>query len=93
MALGRIDSVVVPLAIIGMLVLATLPRVAAVLLTVATWIKVWPAALIAAIVVVARRRWTVAVTAVITSAAIGIVALLLGAGTNVFSFITEQTGR
>jgi hypothetical protein len=76
-----------------MLVLGSLPRVAAVLLTTATWIKVWPAALLAAIVVTAKERWMVAVTAVITSAAIGIVALLLGAGANVFSFIGEQTGR
>lgn len=92
-ALGRIDAVVVPIAIIGMLVLASMPRVAAVLLTVATWIKVWPAALIAAIVVAVRERWTIALTALITSGVIGIVALLLGAGPNVFSFITEQTGR
>jgi hypothetical protein len=92
-ALGRIDAVMVPIAIIGMLVLATMPRVAAILLTVATWIKVWPAALIAAVVVTIRQRWSVALTAVIGSAAIGITALLLGAGGNVFSFITEQTGR
>jgi hypothetical protein len=92
-ALGRIDAVMVPIAIVGMLALGTMPRLAAVLLTVATWIKVWPAALIAAIVVTVRERWTVALTAIITSALIGIVALLLGAGTNVFSFITEQAGR
>jgi hypothetical protein len=83
----------VPIAIIGMLLLASMPRVAAVLLTIATWIKVWPAALVAAAVVTLRTRWTVALTAVIASAVIGIGALLLGAGANVFSFITEQTGR
>jgi hypothetical protein len=92
-ALGRIDSVMVPIAIVGMLVLGTMPRLAAVLLTIATWIKVWPAALIAAIVVALRERWIIALTAAVTSAVIGVVALLLGAGANVFSFITEQTGR
>jgi hypothetical protein len=92
-ALGRIDAVTVPIAMIGMLVLMSMPRVAAVLLTVATWVKVWPAALIAAIVVTIRERWTVALTALITSGVIAIVALLLGAGVNMFSFITEQTGR
>ncbi|MEO5919781.1 MAG: hypothetical protein ABIQ01_01425 [Pseudolysinimonas sp.] len=92
-ALGRIDSVMVPIAIIGMLVLGTMPRLAAVLLTIATWIKVWPAALIAAIVVAVRERLTIVFTAVIASALIGIVALLLGAGANVFSFIGQQTGR
>jgi hypothetical protein len=92
-ALGRIDSITVPIAIIGVLVLATAPRLAAVLLTVATWIKVWPAALIAAAVVVLRRRGTVVVTAVIVSLVIAIVALALGAGGNILSFITQQTGR
>ncbi len=92
-ALGRIDSVMVPVAIVGMLALGSMPRVAAVLLTIATWIKVWPAALIGAIVVAVRERWTIALTALITSAVIGGIALLLGAGANVFSFISQQTGR
>jgi hypothetical protein len=92
-ALGRVDSITVPIAIIGMLVLAAAPRLAAVLLTVATWIKVWPAALIAAAVVTLRTRWSIAFTAVVTSVGITLVAVLLGAGTNVFSFITQQTGR
>jgi hypothetical protein len=92
-ALGRIDAITVPIAIVGMLLLGAAPRVAAVLLTIAAWIKVWPAALVAAIVVAVRSRWVVAVTALITSAAIAIVALLLGAGGNLLSFVTEQTGR
>jgi hypothetical protein len=92
-ALGRIDSITVPIAIVGMLLLGAAPRVAAVLLTIAAWIKVWPAALVAAIVVAVRSRWVVAVTALITSAAVAIVALLLGAGGNLLSFVTEQTGR
>ena len=44
-ALGRIDAVTVPLAITGLLFAAGRPRVAAVLLTVGAWVKVWPAAL------------------------------------------------
>ena len=92
-ALGRIDSITVPVAIIGVLVLASFPRVAAVLLTVATWIKVWPAALIAAAIVAMRARRTIALTALVASAAIAIVALALGAGSNLLSFITQQAGR
>jgi len=92
-ALGRIDSVTVPIALIGMLELASAPRVAAVLITVAAWIKVWPAALIAAAVVALRSRWQIAITAAAVSVAIAGVTLALGAGSNLFSFITEQTGR
>jgi hypothetical protein len=92
-ALGRIDSITVPIAIVGVLVLATAPRLAAVLLTVATWIKVWPAALIAAAIVAMRTRWQIALTALVASALIAIVALVLGAGGNLFSFIGQQAGR
>lgn len=92
-ALGRIDSITVPIAIVGVLALATAPRLASVLLTVATWIKVWPAALVAAAVVVLPARWRIAVTAVVASIAIAIAPLVLGAGTNILSFVGQQTGR
>jgi hypothetical protein len=92
-ALGRIDSITVPVAIMGVLVLATYPRLAAVLLTLATWIKVWPAALIAAAVVALRSRWRIVAAAAIASLVIAIVALALGAGPNILSFITQQAGR
>jgi len=92
-ALGRIDSITIPLAIIGMLLLSTRPRIAALLLVIATWIKVWPAALLAAIVVASRQRLTAVWVAVAASAAIVATALALGSGLNVFSFITQQTGR
>jgi hypothetical protein len=92
-ALGRIDSVSVPIAIIAVLFLASRPKLAAFLLTLATWIKVWPAALIAAVIIASKARVRVLVTAVITSAVIVGVALALGAGTNVFSFVSQQTSR
>jgi hypothetical protein len=92
-ALGRIDSVTVPMAIVGVLMIAARPRAAAILLTVAAWIKVWPAAIVAAIVISARTRWRVLAAALGTSAIIVAGALLLGSGTNVFSFVTEQNAR
>jgi hypothetical protein len=92
-ASGRIDSISVPLAMIGLIVIARRPRVAALLLTIATWIKVWPAALVFAAVIALRDRWRILATAVITSVGIVGVALALGSGMNVISFITQQTGR
>lgn len=92
-ALGRIDSVSVPLALVGVILIASRPRAAAVVLTIATWIKVWPAAILLAAVVVLRDRWRLVLSALLVSAAIVFVALVLGSGTNVFSFITQQTGR
>jgi hypothetical protein len=92
-AIARIDSVSVPLAIVGVLLLAARPTAAAVVLTVATWMKVWPAALLAAILIARRGRLRLVLAAASVSAVIVIAALLFGSGANVFSFITEQTGR
>jgi hypothetical protein len=92
-ALGRIDSISVPIAIVAVLLLSARPRLAAFLLTVATWIKVWPAALIAAVLIASKARLRILLTVAITSAVIIATALALGAGSNVFSFITQQTSR
>lgn len=92
-ALARIDSVSVPLVIVAVLWLRARPLWSTVLLTIATWVKVWPAAVIAALFVAAPRRWRIAGTAAGTSLVIAIGALLLGSGPNVFSFITEQAAR
>ena len=92
-ALGRIDSITVPLAIVGVLLVATHPRAAALILTIATWIKVWPAALLVAILISVRARTQVVVAASVTSVGIIAVALSLGAGTNVLSFVTQQSVR
>jgi hypothetical protein len=92
-ALGRIDAVTVAVAVVGLLCLATAPRLAGVLLAVATWIKVWPAALVAAVLIAVPSRVRVAVAAGVTSAVILVVSLALGAGSNVLGFITQQTGR
>jgi len=92
-ALGRIDSVTVPLAMVGVILIAARPRVGAVMLAVATWVKVWPAALIVAALVALRGRGQILAASVLVSAGIVFVALVAGSGLNVFSFITEQTGR
>ncbi len=92
-ALGRIDSVTVPLALAGLLLLVRSPRVAVMLITLAAWMKVWPAAIVAALVIAVRDRRTVIGTALLTSVAIAGVALILGGGGNILSFIGGQTGR
>ena len=92
-ALGRIDAVTVPFAITGLLFAAGRPRVAAVLLTVGAWVKVWPAALVAALVIAMRRRREVFMVAAALSAGILAVSIVAGAGANAIGFIIEQAGR
>jgi hypothetical protein len=93
-SITRIDTVSVPVVIIALVWLATRPRVALVLLTLATWIKVWPAAILAAMLIGMRRRWRTAIVAAATSVVIAAVPLLLGGSVkHLLSFVMMQGDR
>ena len=92
-SLGRLDTISVPIAIVAVLMVSTRPATAAVLLTIATWIKVWPAALVLALVIVLRTRVRIALASATTNAAIILLGIVVGGGSQIFSFITEQTSR
>lgn len=89
----RLDGVTVPLAVAGCLWLVGRPLVASLLLSAATWMKVWPAALLAAGVVVLRRRLPLIGGALLVSGVVVIVVLAAGGGAHVFGFVSGQTGR
>lgn len=92
-ALYRIDAIAVPLAVIGGLWLTRRPGIAAALLTIGAWIKIWPAALVIAAIVASRHRMRVLLTAAaVTAGTIGAL-LLLGADTEIFGFLAAQNGR
>ncbi|WP_311257659.1 hypothetical protein [Microbacterium sp. WCS2018Hpa-9] len=92
-AMYRIDAITVPLAVIGGLWLVRRPAAAAALLAIGAWIKIWPGALLLAAVVASRSRMRVLLTAAAVSAAVVVVLVAFGADTEVFGFLTEQTGR
>ncbi|PJJ72779.1 uncharacterized protein DUF2029 [Diaminobutyricimonas aerilata] len=92
-ALSRIDAVTVPLGIVAATLVLRHPRVAGALFVLGAWVKVWPAALFAALLVAARHRAPLLGVAVVTSSLVVLVPALYGAGTELFSFITTQTGR
>lgn len=92
-SLARIDAVTVPLALAGMLLALSRPHLAGVLLALATWIKVWPAALVAAALIALRRRSRMLLAVAATTLAITLAALLLGGARYLLSFVTEQAGR
>ncbi|WP_308291762.1 hypothetical protein [Microbacterium jejuense] len=89
----RLDAVTVPLAILGSLWLVGRPWLASVLLAVATWIKVWPAALLAAAVIAVRRRLVIVGGAVVVSVVAVAIVLVLGGGAHLFGFVGDQTSR
>lgn len=92
-ALYRIDAITVPIAVIGGLWLVSHPAVAAVLLAIGAWIKIWPGAFVFAAVVAARTRWRVVLCAALVSVGVVVVLFLLGADSEIFGFLTEQTER
>ncbi|BDU11281.1 hypothetical protein AINA4_12020 [Aurantimicrobium sp. INA4] len=92
-AVARLDSVITPLAIVGLLAAVERPALAGALLTIATWIKVSPAALIAAVLVAVDRRKKVFISVLVTSGVIVAIAVILGGASNLFSFLGQQTTR
>lgn len=92
-ALARIDAVTAPLAILAAVWLIERPAVAGALLTLAAWIKVWPAAMVGAALIALRSWLQVAIGALLVTAGVLLAALALGGGAGVFGFVFEQTGR
>lgn len=92
-ALFRLDAVTVPLAVTGLLLVRARPAVAGALLAAGAWIKVWPAALLAAAFCALRVRGRIAAGAAACSAAIVVIALAGGGAPHLFGFVTQQTDR
>ncbi|WP_424447333.1 glycosyltransferase 87 family protein [Microbacterium arborescens] len=91
--LYRLDAVTVALAVMGCLWLRGRPWLAGILLSVATWIKVWPAAIIAAAVIALRRR-SALVGAGLAVSALTLAAVAAAGGIeHAFGFVGDQTGR
>ena len=89
----RLDGITVPLALAGCLWLVGRPWLGSILLAAATWIKVWPAALLAAAVIVVRQRGALIGGALVVSAGVLAAVYAAGGGRYAFGFITDQTGR
>lgn len=89
----RLDAFTVPLAIAGSLWLVGRPWLGSGLLAVATWIKVWPAALLAAAVIALRRRLAVIGGAAVVSALVLAGGLVAGGAPHLLGFVGDQTSR
>lgn len=89
----RLEGVTAPLAIAGLVWVSRRPVVAGALIALATWIKVWPAAVAAAIVAVCRARWWVALGGLGASAVIAGAVVLAGGSRHLLSFLTIQDQR
>lgn len=92
-ALGRIDAVTVPVALVAVMLIARHPRWGGALLAVGAWIKVWPAGVLLAALIALRDRGAVLAATVGTSMVVVAAGLALGGASALLTPITEQTGR
>ncbi|MBW3085114.1 hypothetical protein KEM60_01308 [Austwickia sp. TVS 96-490-7B] len=92
-ALSRIDSITVPMAVVAVVWLSTRPRTASALLALATWIKIWPVAVITIALVSTTWRKTVFTVGAVVSAILVGASAIFGGFRPVLSFVTQQTGR
>lgn len=92
-AVGRLDGLTAPLVIGGILLLGTRPVAASLILSAATWVKVWPAAVILAAVVALRSRVRIVLAGAALSAVIAVVVVLFGDLRNLTSFLGAQGAR
>lgn len=92
-AMYRLDAITVALAIPGCLWLVGRPWLGSILLAIATWMKVWPAALIAAAFIAVRRRFAVLGGALVVSAATLAAVVSAGGAAFALGFVSDQTVR
>ncbi|MGN7964734.1 hypothetical protein ACTJKK_01520 [Microbacterium sp. 22179] len=92
-ALYRLDAVTLPIVVIAGLWLVSRPALAAALLTIGAWIKIWPGAVLLAALIAGRRRLRMIVAALMVTTAVIAGLLLLGAHEHLFGFLAEQGGR
>lgn len=93
-SISRLDTISISLAVVGLVAwLQAKPEVASVWFAIATWVKVWPIALLSATILEAKS-WKKTLIAGL-SAGIGIllIGFLWGNPGTVLGFVSEQTGR
>lgn len=93
-SISRLDSISVAVALVGVLVwLRSSSHAAAAWFAVATWIKVWPVAMLAATVTQAKNFKSTALWGAGVGLVVAIGGIALGGWQNLFSFVLKQTDR
>jgi hypothetical protein len=93
LSFARVEGITAPLVLIALLYAAERPVVAGVLLSVATWIKVWPAAVLVPIVIASRKRIQVLASGITVTAVVGLGTYLSGGLPHIMDFLLNQGER
>ncbi|MBT2515329.1 glycosyltransferase 87 family protein [Arthrobacter sp. ISL-30] len=92
-AFSRVDGITGPLVVVGLLLAAAHPLLASALLSLATWIKVWPAAPVLALIIASKSRLKVILAGIAVSMMVAGVVVANGGASNLFGFIQAQEDR
>lgn len=90
---ARVDGFTAPIVLIALAYGVSHPFIASTLLSVATWMKVWPAAVMLSLFTVVRQRIRVVAAGILTSALVVGLTAAVGALPKLFNFLTQQGDR
>ncbi|MDQ0799054.1 glycosyltransferase family 87 protein [Arthrobacter sp. SLBN-112] len=93
LSFARVEGITAPIVLIALLYVAERPVVAGVLLSIATWIKVWPAAVLVPIVIASHKRVQVVLTGAAVTAVVCLGTWLTGGLPHIMDFLTNQGER
>lgn len=90
---ARVDGLTAPIVLVALSYGVGRPFIASVILAAATWVKVWPAAVMLALFAVVKNRLLVVLAGVATSAAVVALAAVVGSVPKLLNFLTQQGDR
>ncbi|MHC6221281.1 glycosyltransferase family 87 protein [Arthrobacter sp. MMS24-S77] len=90
---ARVDGFTAPIVLIALAYGVSHPFIASALLSVATWMKVWPAAVMLSLFTVVKQRTRVVAAGILTSAVVVALTAAVGALPKLFNFLTQQGDR
>ncbi|WP_269046831.1 glycosyltransferase 87 family protein [Paenarthrobacter sp. Z7-10] len=90
---ARVDGLTAPIVLIALAYGVSHPFVASLLLSAATWVKVWPAAVVLSLLTVVKQRVRVIAAGVLVTAVVTIAAFALGVAPKLLNFLTAQGDR
>ena len=93
LSFARVEGIAAPIVLIGLLYASERPVLGSVLLSVATWIKVWPAAVLLALFIACRQRVQVVAAGVGVTAVVVLGTYLTGGLPHIADFLVNQGER
>lgn len=93
LSFARVEGITAPIVLVALLYAATRPVAAGILLSIATWIKVWPAAVLVPIIIASNRRLRIIACGAAVTAAVALGTYVSGGLPHILDFLTNQGER